>query len=314
MVNKVNTHSDKTLGFGDPAKANLSRSTAVQKKLYRTFSVSSFILAIVIVGIVYVGWTRKVELDNYITAESGLGYWLGVSGGVLFLLMPLYSVRKRIRLLSRFGHLRHWLRIHMMFGIIGPVIILYHSNFHLGSTNSTVALAALIIIVTSGFIGRYLYGKINYGLYNERITFQQLQVERNSFYQLLEPVIRNNPNLKDRLREFENVTLASSNNVTNLARMAILAFRSQIQARVALRSIRKGYKVLADQNGWSRKEYKQHIREARVWLLGYVHTVKKIAELSFFERLFSLWHVMHVPLFVLFFLSVIWHVDAVHRY
>jgi hypothetical protein len=39
---------------------------------------------------------------------------------------------------------------------------------------------------------------------------------------------------------------------------------------------------------------------------------RKLAQIGIFERLFSLWHVFHVPLFAMMLLSAIGHVVAVH--
>jgi hypothetical protein len=73
------------------------------------------------------------------------------------LLLLLYSVRKRVRWLARFGETRHWFRTHMMLGIVGPVLILYHCNFDLGDLNSKVALYCTLLVAGSGVLGRYLY-------------------------------------------------------------------------------------------------------------------------------------------------------------
>ena len=43
-------------------------------------------------------------------------------------------------------------------------------------------------------------------------------------------------------------------------------------------------------------------------------TVRRAATLGVYERLFSLWHVLHVPLFVILVLTAIIHVVAVHLY
>ncbi len=42
--------------------------------------------------------------------------------------------------------------------------------------------------------------------------------------------------------------------------------------------------------------------------------VRKAAAFAFYERLFALWHVLHLPLFILLILAAIIHVVAVHFY
>jgi cell division protein FtsL len=48
---------------------------------------------------------------------------------------------------------------------------------------------------------------------------------------------------------------------------------------------------------------RQHLRQTR-----------KVAQFSAFERLFSLWHIIHVPFFCMMVISVLVHVLAVHMY
>jgi hypothetical protein len=46
----------------------------------------------------------------------------------------------------------------------------------------------------------------------------------------------------------------------------------------------------------------------------HVAAVKKAAALAFYERLFRLWHVLHVPLFFLLVIAAIIHVFAAHYF
>jgi hypothetical protein len=46
----------------------------------------------------------------------------------------------------------------------------------------------------------------------------------------------------------------------------------------------------------------------------YLKTTQEIAQFETYEKLFSLWHVFHVPLVYMLTFSAIWHVIAVHRY
>ena len=50
---------------------------------------------------VWVGWLGRDQRN--IHAEYGLGYALGILGGSLMLILLLYSFRKRVRWLARFG-------------------------------------------------------------------------------------------------------------------------------------------------------------------------------------------------------------------
>ncbi|NNJ71993.1 MAG: hypothetical protein HKP09_02300, partial [Enterobacterales bacterium] len=132
-----------------------------------------YVMSIVI--ILGLGWSLRNEY--WLNAEYGAGYAFGIIGGVLMLMLLLYPVRKHWRRARNWFHIKHWFRMHMILGILGPVLILFHSNFHIGSLNSTIALTCMLLVASSGLIGRYAYRKVHRGLYGERVRFSELTKE-----------------------------------------------------------------------------------------------------------------------------------------
>ena len=47
---------------------------------------------------------------------------------------------------------------------------------------------------------------------------------------------------------------------------------------------------------------------------SYINAVRDVAQFHTYERLFSLWHVFHIPLVYMMVFSAIYHVYAVHAY
>ena len=80
--------------------------------------------------VLYRGWALREE--HYLIAEKGVGYALGIIGGVLMLLLLLYPLRKHWRAIRNWGPIRYWFRIHMVFGVLGPTLILFLAHFGLG--------------------------------------------------------------------------------------------------------------------------------------------------------------------------------------
>ena len=65
----------------------------------RRIGTSGFFLFIAVV--LYAGWAERSE--QHLTAESGLGYALGIVGAVMMLLLLLYPLRKKLKFMARWS-------------------------------------------------------------------------------------------------------------------------------------------------------------------------------------------------------------------
>ena len=63
----------------------------------------------------------------------------------------------------------------MVLGVVGPLLVLFHANFHLGATNSNVALICMLLVAGSGVVGRYIYTRLHAHLDGTEDTLEQLQ-------------------------------------------------------------------------------------------------------------------------------------------
>ena len=92
-------------------------------------------------------------------AGSLFGHLIGVTGFILMLMTEsLYTLRKRSRL-ARWGRMSEWLQFHIFTGIVGPYMVLLHTSWKFNGLAGT-SLALTLIVVLSGFVGRYIYTRI----------------------------------------------------------------------------------------------------------------------------------------------------------
>ncbi len=275
--------------------------------------VFTFLVAGLIVFALYFGWTHRS--DEYLTAESGLGYALGIIGASMMLVLLLYPMRKRIRALKWMGSVSGVFRIHMLLGLFGPLAILFHANFGFGALNSAVAMTCMLIVVASGVIGRYLYSRIHMGLYGRKAEVRELIADAETFLSALQHDLSEGQCITSGLRQFEaRVHAAQSSFLRSTGAVVTLGVATR-SARIRFGSqIRKDIGITARASGWDAVTEKQHLREARVNLKLFFKAIRQAAEYTFYERLFSLWHVLHLPLFVLLGLTAVIHVIAVHLY
>jgi hypothetical protein len=139
----------------------------------RLAGLTGFLATVAIAVALVVGWNERDE--DIITPSSGLGYWLGIAGSLMMVALLFYSFRKRQRRGWKLGSIPAWFRIHMILGILGPLLVVFHTNFQLKALNSTVALAAMLIVAFSGLVGRYIYGKIHGGLDSQKSTARNVE-------------------------------------------------------------------------------------------------------------------------------------------
>ncbi len=92
-------------------------------------------------------------------AREIFGLSLGILGFLLMLMTEiLYSLRKRSRL-ARWGRMTSWLKFHIFTGLVGPYMVLLHTSWKFNGLAGIITLFT-IVIVASGFIGRYIYTRI----------------------------------------------------------------------------------------------------------------------------------------------------------
>jgi hypothetical protein len=92
-------------------------------------------------------------------ASELFGHTLGVLGFILMLMTEtLYSLRKRSRTV-KWGRMSTWLQMHIFMGLVGPFMVLLHTSWKFQGLAGVTTLLTVIIVV-SGFIGRYIFTRI----------------------------------------------------------------------------------------------------------------------------------------------------------
>lgn len=113
-----------------------------------------FAVMIILVGsIFFSGWFNFRE------------YWprtfLGIIGMSCFVLMHVYSLRRRKKTMKIWNYwtqkISIFLNIHILLATTGLVFILFHTRFTIHNANAWISFGAMMIVWTSGFFGRFIY-------------------------------------------------------------------------------------------------------------------------------------------------------------
>ncbi|UVT19692.1 MAG: hypothetical protein H8K03_18175 [Nitrospira sp.] len=112
-------------------------------------------------------------------AGSLTGGVLGVSGALLMVFCILYAPVKRIpaikNLVTKWVSLRTLLAWHVYAGLVGSMLGLLHTGHKFDSMLGMLLTAAMLVVVVSGFIGRYLLNQTSQEVREKRATLSGLQ-------------------------------------------------------------------------------------------------------------------------------------------
>jgi hypothetical protein len=237
------------------------------------------------------GWLSRDEL--YLDAGFGLGYALGIAGTAMMVLLLGYSIRKRSRRLRSAGPIRHWFRVHMLLGLFGPVAVLFHSRFQLGSLNSSVALGCVLLVAGSGVVGRLIYPRIHHGLTGQRATLRELRKAVQERRGALDAIRAQRPQLAEGVEAFERLALERRGALSAGLALLRLGTKAPRLRREARGSLSPGGRKAVD---------------------AYLRALRRAAGFGFYERIFAWWHAFHMPLCVMLAVAATVHVVAVHMY
>jgi hypothetical protein len=246
-----------------------------------------------------------------------VGYNLGLVGGLMIMTLLLYPMRKRVGFMKNWVQLPKWFKWHMIFGILGPTFILLHSTFFIGSINAGVALICMLLVSGSGIFGRFFYTKIHYGLYGRHATQKQLQEDLDGSGDV-DSVLGFAPGIQQKLVEFRDyATNASKAGKVKILNILTMGIRAKILSMQLTRELEDTMYSDAHEKKWNDAQmnrldqlYYQNVN----FINSYIFSVRDLAQFGTYEKLFSLWHIFHVPFVYMLVFSGIWHVIAVHMY
>lgn len=258
----------------------------------------------ILAALVWLGW--KVANGKYYKSGEGLGYNLGLAGGLMMLTLLLYSARKHLTFMQSLGKLKYWFQIHMTLGVIGPVLVIFHTTFRLGSMNASIAFYCMLLVAGSGLIGRFVYTRIHKGLYGSRSSLKDAHAELSGSQDDIKSKLHFFPKVEKNIKHFEYLALEKKRGffggiwffLTFDVRRMWLAWQCKRYIHLKMRGER--LQDVAD--------------EASLLVKQYLIQIQSVAQFKKFEQIFSAWHVLHIPLMYMMVATAIFHVIWVHMY
>ena len=212
---------------------------------------------------------------NLLKPSGILGHGYGIVGTLLIIAgIATYMMRKRMRIFSRWGRLKHWLEFHIFLCTLGAILILFHTSFKFGGIVSA-SFWSMVAVVISGVIGRYIYIQIPH-------TIEGREMNLHEVHSLQEGI---GQKLRTDYGVEEQVFASLKEN-----------------RRAAIRLLKKESR----KKGMRGKEIRKAIRLLKTEdkLTGRIKRLEKM------QNLFRYWHIAHQPFALIMLIIMVIHVTV----
>jgi hypothetical protein len=244
------------------------------------------LVAIVFITILYL---FMVALERQTPAASSFyGHSMGILGFVLMLATEiLYTLRKRV-IAARWGRMSSWLEFHIFTGLVGPYLVLLHTSWQFHGLAGVLSLLTLMIVI-SGFIGRYIYTAVPRTADGMEVSLAELE---DQIRQVEDTLARVMPQSEIKTTPLESRSLVSPT--------GMVIGRLGIELQNSLANLRK-------QRGL-RPAVRQHAQALQKLVNQRDRLRRQVASMATARRLLSIWHAIHVPLGLTLFAMAFVHV------
>lgn len=275
--------------------------TPIAHRIYRTTLIS--IVVIVTIYLAYIGFTyyttpleeRFYHPQHDWFKPSGLfGHGLGIIGTLLILIgVVMYIVRKRSKMMARWGRLKYWLEFHIFLCTLGPIMVLFHTAFKFGGIVS-VAFWSMVAVVASGVVGRFIYVRIPRSIEGRALSLNEVKEMKMD----VERMLKGAYGISD--EEYNRLVA-----VTMIPKQSGLgSLQKFFGSFFAERRILKEVRTILRSNNMTHDNVNKILKLVKKELT----LSNRIENLQLMHRLFRYWHVAHLPFALIMLIIVIIHV------
>ena len=233
----------------------------------------------------YVGFFPHLSLSP--KTGGSISQFLGWTGFGIMCLTNFYSLRKR-SFLNSFGKLGSWLDFHIFCGLVGPTLILFHTNFKIGGLVA-VSFWSMTISFASGIVGRYFYLQIA----SQKKELEALIALQEQGFTKHAKISAENIEFTKR-QALQLACVPADPSETGLVATLFYSLKGDIQMQFSFVQLTEG---LSEQ--------------ARSYLKHLVNCTRKHAFLEQFRRLMGYWHSFHMPFAIFMYVIAMIHILAV---
>jgi hypothetical protein len=266
------------------------------------------VLTIIVLGtfatITYLGFSyyrlpveeRFFHPDHPILKPSGdWGHGLGIIGSVFMIIgVSVYMARKRFRVLTRLGLLKHWLEFHIFLCSLGPILVLFHTSFKFGGLVA-ISFWSMVAVFLSGIIGRFIYIQIPRTIEGRELSLNEVREMKS--------------NIGDTIHKLVSLDEKSYSVIVDSTKKKVELYHPNFFVRYIrkygddMKTVRN-VKAVLRQNKITKSQKKQILDLVK----SDISLNRRIDRLVTMQNLFKYWHVAHLPFALVMLIIMIIHV------
>lgn len=233
------------------------------------------------------------SLHKLLRPSGFIGHLFGVGGFLLMTVPVIYSLRKKLPRLRNVGSMKTWLEVHIFCGIVGPVLVTFHTSFRFNGVVS-VAYWSMVAVVLSGFVGRYLYVRIPRSLRGLELTRNELDARAEELSERL-LAAHLPPALVTAIAAFEHRAVPAPGESPSIVGL----FFGELRVQREMNTLRHD---IGDAGVSA-----ELLHEIVDVVAERASLLRHAAYLQVTKSLFDVWHVFHMPLVYVMFGIVVLH-------
>lgn len=240
------------------------------------------------------------ESHKALKPSGTIGHGLGILGTLMMIFgVSIYMIRKRVRKFHSLGFLKHWLELHIFLCTLGPVFVLFHTAFKFGGIVA-VSFWSMVMVVLSGFIGRYIYIQIPRSIRGNELSLEEI----DSYKKELTGALREKYKLSE--VNIAKINAAFGNTSESRERLWV-SFSHSLADYFRLPGIVRSMKNIVVSEGVLDKT---ELASFTKILKERLQLERRIGMLKNMQRLFHYWHVFHLPFAITMFVIMVIHVGV----
>jgi hypothetical protein len=247
-------------------------------------------VAILAITSLYIAVVNRLDIPE---SKGFFGHSIGILGSILMIMTEtLYSLRKRV-IHRPWGRMNEWLRFHIFTGIVGPFLLLLHTawNFH---GLAGVLMLMTIVVVLSGFFGRYIYTAVPRTVDGMEIELEDLDARLSRARRELTEAIGEQA---DTLLS-EDVDLKPS--VAFILGRGLKSWRRRSKRWMTYRELQP--------------EAREQAKRVDLLVDRIMELQSQRASLAIVRSMMASWYTLHVPLGMALFMAALFHIGAALYY